>query len=101
MAANANSERDIVSTDFSMSNSLSTAFSAADPVVADPILALFSTPRLNWRISTTDWFENVDLKYWSVTGSALMGGFPVAGGITKYMSTAMLRLLLWKCLLLD
>jgi hypothetical protein len=61
--------------------------------VADPIVALFSSPRLNWRTWTTaDAVEKVDLKYWSWVGSALIGGFPEADGITENVSTAMLRL---------
>ena len=49
---NANSDRDIVSTDFSMSNSLNVAFPAPLPVVAEPVEVMFSEPTLNWRIST-------------------------------------------------
>jgi len=47
VAFNANSERDIVSTDFSMGNSLNVAFPAPAPVVAELTEFVFSEPTLN------------------------------------------------------
>lgn len=46
----ANSARDIVSTDFSMTSSSRVAFPVPAPVADDPGQVIFSAPTLNWRI---------------------------------------------------